>query len=117
MPEKEILSLERQFWMGDAKYYERHLAPGCLMVFPAPGGVMDRAAAIEAVGQAPRWKSADFTKQRVASPAAAVAVIAYEVSAARDDGKPPYRALCSSTYVELDGAWKLALHQQTPVEG
>jgi hypothetical protein len=34
----------------------------------------------------------------------------------RADGKR-YAALVSSAYVKRNGSWKLAFHQQTPIEG
>ena len=41
------------------------------------------------------------------------AVLAYRAEAARPGGEA-WRALCSSTYVRLAGAWWLVQHQQTP---
>jgi hypothetical protein len=40
--------------------------------------------------------------------------VTYRASATRA-GEPPYRALMSSVYVRVDGRWRLALHQQTPL--
>jgi hypothetical protein len=34
---------------------------------------------------------------------------------ARRDFQPEYQALIASTYVRVDGAWRLAVHQQTPL--
>jgi hypothetical protein len=42
------------------------------------------------------------------------ASVVYRVEAQRAD-QPAYRALMSSTYIRVDGAWKLALHTQTPL--
>jgi hypothetical protein len=42
-------------------------------------------------------------------------VITYECSAKRKDGKP-YHALVSSGYVKLSDGWRLAFHQQTPLQ-
>ena len=112
--EHELMALERAFWLGGAEVYEKDLAPQSLMVFPAPAGVLDRRKTIEAVAQAPRWKSAALSSTHVISPLPEVAILAYRVTADRGDGQPAYAALCSSTYVRVDGRWKLALHQQTP---
>ena len=43
-----------------------------------------------------------------------VASITYRATAVRA-GQDPYHALFTSVYVRREGAWKLALHQQTPV--
>ena len=42
-----------------------------------------------------------------------VGVVAYRARAAR--GGQDYEALCTSTYVRVDGDWRLAVHQQTPL--
>lgn len=40
-------------------------------------------------------------------------MVVYRATAVRSGAE--YEALFNSTYVRVDGAWKLALHQQTPV--
>ena len=39
----------------------------------------------------------------------------FELSDTRVRGDNDYDALLNSTYIREDGAWRLALHQQTPV--
>ncbi|HYG62790.1 MAG TPA: DUF4440 domain-containing protein [Thermoanaerobaculia bacterium] len=114
MSERELWDLERQFWTGGAPIYEERLAPESLMVFPQPAGVLDRAATIAAIQQAPRWEDVRFSSQRIAFPGPQVAVLVYEATADRSAPDTEYAAQCSSTYVKLGGSWKLALHQQTP---
>ena len=41
------------------------------------------------------------------------ALVAYRATARRDG--TTYQALVASTYVREGGAWKLAVHQQTPI--
>lgn len=48
------------------------------------------------------------------SPSDDVAIIAYKAHAIRDSGEP-YEAICTSSYVCVDGYWWLTHHQQTPV--
>lgn len=57
---QELWSLEKQFWLGDAAFYERTLAPGAIMVLPEPAGVLDRAATVEAISSSSRWQSASM---------------------------------------------------------
>ncbi|MCY1560732.1 hypothetical protein D9M68_979040 [compost metagenome] len=83
------------------------------MVFPAPAGVLDRAATLASIRSGNRWAQANFEKRQLLRPADDTAVLVYAVVASRDDGAP-YRALCSSTYVKQGEAWRLALHHQTP---
>ena len=43
-----------------------------------------------------------------------VALLSYEAHAIRANGEP-FQALVSSAYVRTDGRWKMAFHQQTPL--
>ena len=43
-----------------------------------------------------------------------VAILAYHVSAERDD-TPIYEALCTSSYLKDNGTWRRMVHQQTPL--
>jgi hypothetical protein len=44
------------------------------------------------------------------------AVLTYRVAARWEREAARYTSLASSVYVQRDGEWKLALHQQTPLE-
>jgi hypothetical protein len=44
------------------------------------------------------------------------AVVSYKATAKRADGGEPYVVRASSAYVRDGAAWKLAIHQQTPIE-
>lgn len=112
----EVERLEREGWEalsgGDAKgFYERILARGAVMV--VPGMVLDRADAIEAMGEAPPWTAFSLEEVRVLEPREDLAIVVYTATAHRH-GSGPYTALMTSTYVRHDGTWKLSLHQQTP---
>src|SRR5690606_20509551 len=109
---QDLWRLEEQFWTGDAAFYERALAPDALMVLPAPVGVLGRAATIESIRSAPRWRKVSFMRQHHAAPGADIVVLAYEVQADRGDDASSYAAQCSSTYVRIGGSWRLALHHQ-----
>ncbi len=78
-----------------------------------PGGMVldDRDEVIDSMSGAP-WESFDLSEERVQELAADCAVVVYRASARR--GNREYRAVINSTYVFEDGAWRLALHQQTP---
>ena len=80
-----------------------------------PGGLVidDRAAALEAMGGA-AWESYELRDERVLELNDACAVVAYTGTARRAGNE--YRALFNSTYVRVSGAWRLAVHQQTPFE-
>jgi Domain of unknown function (DUF4440) len=116
MNEREhgLWNLEREFWLAGADAYEHRLAPEALMVFPAPVGVLDRASTIASIRSAPRWTSVTFARRHAVVGARNVVMLVYRARAQRDGNDTAYEAQCSSTYVERDGAWHLALHHQTP---
>ena len=55
-----------------------------------------------------------FDAPRSLALSADVAALQYRASARREGDDSPYHALVTSVYVRRDGAWRLALHQQTP---
>jgi hypothetical protein len=111
----EVWNTERSLWLDGAEAYARHLADDCLMVF-GPMGIMQRDEIIDAISQAPRWTSVDMTETALLTPAdSAAVVIAYMAVASRNDDDEPYRALCTSTYLVIDGELELIQHQQTPL--
>lgn len=80
-----------------------------------PGGMIldDRAKVVESMGGSP-WASFELSDERVLHLGDGSAVVAYRATAQREDGRS-YTALFNSTYVRENGAWRLAVHQQTPV--
>ncbi|HET6632974.1 MAG TPA: DUF4440 domain-containing protein [Rhodanobacteraceae bacterium] len=114
--EQELWRLEEQFWLGDAAFYERALAPKALMVLPAPAGVLDRAATLESICSTSRWQNVSFLQKHYAASTPDTAVLAYVVEADRGSKNSGYAAQCSSTYVRIKGSWQLALHHQTSMD-
>jgi uncharacterized protein (TIGR02246 family) len=111
----EIEQLERQgsealSSAAGVAFYADVMADDGLMVFP--GSVMDKDAALAAIGGAPPWSSFSLDSVRVAGDDVA-AVISYRATAQRGDAAP-YVAEMSSVYVMGDGRWRLLLHQQSP---
>ncbi|MBJ3784169.1 DUF4440 domain-containing protein [Devosia sediminis] len=110
----EVWNIERSLWLDGVDAYRARLADQCVMAF-GPMGILDREQVLQTIEQAPRWASVEISETRLTTPGDTIAiVIAYKAEAMRDGGKP-YRALCSSTYLVLDGELKLAQHQQTPL--
>jgi hypothetical protein len=96
----DLLELERDAWRARstdgeaaATYYERMLAEKVLMLLP--GGLVE------------------LSDEHVLELDDRTAVVAYRARAKRSN--QGYEALFNSTYVRANGAWRLALHQQTPV--
>ena len=110
---QDLWSLERELWTGGADAWRRLVSDDALMVVPAPEPVMDAAAAIDAVGRAPRWESVAMDDGR-AVPMTDATLLVYRARARRDGGDP-YRAACSSIWSGT--APRLVFHQQTPLGG
>ena len=115
----ELLALDERFFEPGAgrALYEEALADPSLMVVPGPPP-LDRAAALDAAAQSEGgagWTSHEIHDgARLLRLGPDVVSITYRATAVRD-GQDPYHALFTSVYVREGGAWKLALHQQTPV--
>lgn len=109
----DIWKDEESFWLGGADTFEALMARECLMVF-GPMGIMTGKDIPESLRQAPRWVEVDIGETTLLQPTDNVLVLAYRVIARRQNDEP-YKALCSSTYVDQDGQWKIVQHQQTPL--
>ena len=79
-----------------------------------PMGVMNRTEIVDSMRDAPRWSGVDMVDMTQTKPADNVSIIAYRALATRS-GTEPYEAVCTSTYVTIDGRWKLSQHQQSLV--
>ena len=115
----DLLELERDAWRAlsadgetAARHYERILAEEVLMLLPGGLVIDDREQVVDSMRGAP-WDHFELADERVLELDDRTAVVAYRATAKRSDHD--YEALFNSTYVRANGAWKLALHQQTPV--
>ncbi|MGA7672037.1 MAG: nuclear transport factor 2 family protein [Nitrolancea sp.] len=116
--EQQLLELEDRGWTAlssgrGADFYDEHLTDDARMVFPF--GVMDRTGSIEAMRAAPPWSKYLIEEPTVTVLTTESAVLTYRATAQRE-GQPEYRAWMSSIYVRRGGQWKLAVHQQTPLQ-
>jgi hypothetical protein len=118
MPHDELIDLERRAWTAlsteeaAAPFYEEHLADEVLMLLPGGMVVDGRTAVLESM-QGPPWDEHELRDERVLPIGNDAAVVAYRARARRGD--MVYAALFTSTWVRVGGAWRLTLHQQTPV--
>jgi hypothetical protein len=113
MTDAEFWEVERELWLGGAEAFRRWVAADCVIVLPEPAGILTGAAIFENVG-APRWHRLEIARAVLRRGTTEAAVLGYLAEATRTDGSP-YRALCSSSYVQVAGGWWLVQHQQTPV--
>ncbi|WP_324649476.1 nuclear transport factor 2 family protein [Georgenia sp. H159] len=114
----EPRELERQGWQAlstDAAsataFYDEVLDADVRMLFP--GGLMltERAQILATMG-GPAWDSFELSGLEELRPTDDVAVVTYEVEAAR--GGQPYSALVASLYVRRSAGWRMVSHQHTP---
>ena len=118
--EDQLYDIERQFWTGGAETYRAHADEKCLTIFPEMAALLDREQIARSVGEKSageggRWRDVAMTRKGMIHPARTVAIISYEATAQRSDGRP-YRALVSTAYVRRGPDWKMTFHQQTPLE-
>ncbi len=114
----QLLALEEGFWtaVDRAGYYSEHLAGDAVMVFPAPYGIFDEEAIMGSIDSTPPWKAVRIDHANVVRLRDSAAVLAYRAEA-QDGTGGSYSAYAASAYVKQDdGAWRLAFHQQTPIE-
>lgn len=115
----ELIELEEQGWRalsapGDAaiNFYASVLRDDAVMLFPGGLRIEGRDSILQSLAAQP-WRSFQIENSRLIALGEDSAVVIYKVTAQRD-GSDPYAALISSTYV-YDTAWRLVVHQQTPL--
>jgi hypothetical protein len=113
MTDDRAWTVEELFWTGGEEHYGRMLDDECIMVFPAPAGVIAGPDIALSLKNAPRWSSVEMTDKQVRRPSPDVMVLAYRAEATRQDAHP-YGAYCTSTYRRDADRRRLIQHQQTP---
>lgn len=113
----ELLPLEVAFWRaaGDRERYAAGLAAGAVHVFPG-WGITELDAVLDGVEAAEPWETFAIEEPRLVPLGEEAAALVYRARATRA-GEPPYIAAITSVYRREAGAWRLALHQQTPLAG
>lgn len=117
--EEETFALEVRGWEpltrgGEeaTSFYRGVLDEDVVMLFPGGMVLQGADAVLPTLGVDP-WQGFALADPAVRHPTPDVAVVTYRAGAHRDG--PAYEALISSVYVRREGAWRLVLHQHTPV--
>jgi hypothetical protein len=115
----ELKDLEHQGWRSlcnstGADFYGRVMTSDGLMLL-ARGQVFTRQDVIDSLNHAPPWRSYDISDERLIPLGEEQAIFVYTGRAYRESVNPDFTAVMSSTYIRREGAWRLALYQQTPV--
>ena len=116
--EGQLLDVEKRLWRNDAQLYHDNLLEEALLVFPETG-VIARDVAVDAIlaenADSRKWAEVGFEEVRGVRLTEDVALLTYRVTARWAQEDSEYLAVASSVYVKREGAWKLALHQQSPL--
>jgi hypothetical protein len=112
--ENDLFAIEDNFWHGGPEAYRRHADQRCLVAFSDMAGVMANEDIAKSAEKG-RWNDVSLKRKGMAQLSDSSAVITYECSAKRKNGQP-YHALVSSGYAKRADGWKLAFHQQTPLQ-
>lgn len=97
-----------------ADFYGQIMTSDGIMVL-AHGQILDRQAVIDSLNDAPPWRTYDITDARPLALSDDHAILVYTGRTYRAEDEPSFIALMSDVYTRCDGAWRLALYQQTPV--
>jgi hypothetical protein len=112
--ESDLLKIEDNFWTGGPEAYRQHVDQQCLVAFPEMAGVVP-GEDIAKSAESGRWQDVALNARGIVNMSDTAVVITYECHAKRKDGRP-HHALVSSGYVKRPAGWKLAFHQQTPLQ-
>ena len=107
-----LLPLEEALAGGDGDTYRERLAEEAVVI--VPGAVLDRESTIAAMDESAGWDSFSIEDARALALGDGAGLLTYTFNGQR--GNQTYRAVLSSVYVRRDGDWKMALHQQTPLD-
>lgn len=114
----ELLTLERAGWDSlcngtGAAFYGHHMTEDAVMIL-AGGFTLDRPGVVRSLADSPEWDSYELAEARVVGVGSEGAALTYRGTAVRGS-EEPFVAWMASTYVRVDGEWRLAVYQQTPV--
>jgi ketosteroid isomerase-like protein len=115
---KKIIDLEKRGWdalstEGEAAavFYSSMLLDDAVFLFPGGMRIEGKEDILASFAAQP-WNSYQIEDPKVSKPAEGISVLTYRVTAEREGGDI-YKALISSTYIVVDGDWKLGHHQHT----
>lgn len=110
----EVLAIERGFWTkaDSARYFEEHILDGGLSIIE-PMGFIEKEQAVRSPAEKP-WDEVEMLDVEVRQVTPDCVILAYHGRGRRGGDEKPYEGSIASTYVRLDGNWKLALSAHQP---
>ena len=97
--QNDLMSLEKQFWTGDADFYRRNLDDKCLTVFAQEAGLQDKEAIAGMMKDGMKWRDIKLDQKGFVEPADGVALLSYHAAGKRETGEA-YEANVTSGYVD-----------------
>ncbi len=115
----DVMVLEHQGWKSlcsstGADFYGRIMTEGGVMTL-SHGFVLTRDQVVASLNDAPAWTSYRISEERLVHDGDESAVLVYRGTAWRGDDEAAFDAWMTSVYVKVDGEWRLASYQQTPI--
>jgi len=110
---EELLGIENALAGGSGDQYHRHLDDDAVVIIP--GQALSKEDTVAAMQESPGWDEFSITEPHLLELGDDGALLTYRFTGRRGD-EQGYEALMSRAYSRSDGAWKLVLHQQTPVQ-
>ncbi len=110
----EVLAIERGLWTkaDNPKYFEEHILDGGLSVIE-PMGFIEKEQAVRMPAEKP-WDEVEMLDVEVRQVTLDCVILAYHGRGRRDGDEKPYEGSIASTYLRVDGNWKLALSAHQP---
>ena len=116
--QQQLIDIEQKLWTNDPILYRDSFIEEALLIFPETG-MITRDEAIDAIlmenVENRRWAEVQFSAVRSLRLADDVILLTYKAAGRWAHEKSANLVFASSVYVERDSAWKLAFHQQTPL--
>ena len=107
-----LVAIERELANGDGETYRRRLRDDAVVI--VPGERLDKEATCAAIDAGGGWDEFSIEDEDAVPLGPHSALLTHRFSGRRGDFR--YTALLSSAYVRDGAEWKLAFHQQTPLE-
>ena len=108
----KLLEIEHQLADGGGDDYELHLDERAVVI--VPGQALDKRATVEAMRASAGWSELALEDVALLELSDDSAALTYRFDGRRGEDFS-YSALMSSVYVRRPDAWRLVLHQQTPL--
>ena len=113
MTDEEFWAVEAGLWTLGRSHYERWFSANCVAGFPKPIAIMHGNAFVADLPETGGFEAVEMEERTLVRTREDVVVLGYVGTGIREGNARA--SVCTSTYAQVDGAWTLIQHQQTPV--